>query len=148
MTDKTIPPVPLVLGAAGLIPFAGLAAMHLGGWGGPLGWSPDFVRMGLALYGTIILSFLGGVRWGLAVAGMEAASRNYAISVIPPLLGWLALALAQPWDLRALGFLHVGLGLLDYGLTCRTEAPEWYGNLRLGLAAGAGLSLLAAGYGG
>jgi hypothetical protein len=146
MNDKTIPPVPLALGVAGLIPFAGLAAMHVGGWGGPLGWTPDFVRTGLALYGAIILSFLGGIRWGLAVAGLEAANRNYLISVVPSLLGWFALALAAPWDLRTLGFLHVALGLLDYGLTCRTEAPEWFGTLRLGLAAGAGACLLAAGY--
>ncbi|HEY8384071.1 MAG TPA: DUF3429 domain-containing protein [Microvirga sp.] len=147
LADRSIPTVPLLLGIGGLIPFAGLALMVATGWS-PLGWSDAFLRLALASYGALILSFLGGIRWGLAVAMEDQgrARREYLISVVPQLLAWAALALPAPWELRALAALVVALGLLDYGLVCRGDAPTWFGRLRLGLSAGAGLALLVAGF--
>lgn len=139
--DASIPPVPLALGAAGLIPFVGLA---LGiATGIDLGYGADALARALALYGALILSFLGGVRWGIAVVMEEqdAARRGYLISVVPSLLAWATFLLAPGAQLWTLLVLHIVLGLLDYGLVCREEAPEWFGRLRLGLAAVVAVSL-------
>ena len=59
-----------------------------------LGWA-DLLhapRQSLA-YGAVILSFLGGIRWGAALRGIGASQRrfDFAISVIPSLAGWAAL---------------------------------------------------------
>ena len=144
--ERRIPLVPLVLGAAGLIPFVVLAVAEAAGWQF-FGWSPAFQHAALAPYGALIVSFLGGIRWGLAV-GMEdqrEARVEYALSVVPQLLAWVSLAAPDPWDLRALAAIVIGLGFLDYTLVFRGKAPTWFGRLRLGLSAGAGFSLLLAG---
>lgn len=141
--DRTgAPPGALGLGAAGLVPFVGLAAMVLAGRTEVLGVAP---RPALLLYGAIIASFLGGIRWGLAAA-RDLGVRDYALSVVPSLLAWAALALPAPWDLRGLGLLVLAWGLVDQDLPRRGVAPSWLGRLRLALSAGAGLSLLAAGW--
>ena len=85
-------------------------------------------------------------RWGFAVksANQRLASRDYLVSVIPQLLGWVALALADPWRLVALAALLVLLGLVDHDLVTRGVAPRWFGRLRLVLSLGAGSALLLA----
>jgi hypothetical protein len=134
------PPSALVLGAAGLIPFVGLAVLVLAGRGEVFGLA---VRPALLLYGAIIASFLGGIRWGLAAA-RNLGLFDYALSVVPSLLAWAALALPAPWDLRGLGLVVLAWGLVDQDLPRRGVAPAWLGRLRLALSAVAGLSLIAA----
>ena len=83
-----IPPPAALLGAAGLIPFMGLAvAGHLA----PEPWRLPALTA-LSPYGALILSFMGGAQWGLAVAAGERRLRPYAVSVIPALLAWALLA--------------------------------------------------------
>ena len=53
----------LQLGYAGLLPFL---LMMLGVWSADPGWISDFVKGQLA-YAMVILSFLGGVHWGVAL---------------------------------------------------------------------------------
>lgn len=87
------------LGLAGLLPFlGGVAGMWLG-----LAWA----GLALAAYGAVILSFLGAVHWGLALAQPGRAARQRLVGgVIPSLLAWLAL----------LAPLALGLSLLAVGL--------------------------------
>lgn len=137
------PQVALVLGIGGLVPFvAGAIAVRLGLELPIMGGA----HMGLAVYAVAILSFLSGVRWGLAMGydNAAAARRDFVISVLPALIGWAAFFLPAPRDLWTLAGAFLALGLLDYGLTCRTIAPEWYGQLRLGLTAVVTLALSAA----
>jgi hypothetical protein len=142
------PKVPLLLGGAGLIPFVGLSASLAFGVTPPGFIDSDTVRVALAGYGVVILSFLGGVRWGVALKedenGDGKANRDFIISVIPALLGWFAWFQPSPADLWWLAAAHLLLGLLDYGLACRTIVQEWFGRLRLALAAAASLSLTLA----
>ena len=88
----------------GAVPFVGLAALALFGdaaaraFGLPalalqLGW---WATLSLALYAAAILSFLGGIRFGLAVGsaadgghGPRRARRDLAISVLPSLAAWV-----------------------------------------------------------
>jgi Protein of unknown function (DUF3429) len=140
--DHRIPPIPLLLGAAGLIPFAGLALMLATGI--LFGFERASVHGALATYGALILSFLGGIRWGLALSmgKASAANREFALSVVPQLLAWASLALPAPWDLRALAALVLALGVADLALARQGGAPAWFGRLRLGLTAGAAVALL------
>lgn len=140
---RTYPLAPCLLGLAGLIPFlAGAIALALG-LSLPVIGGTGQVRLALVVYAIAILSFLGGVRWGIALGYEDShkATRDYIIAVVPALVGWLAIGLAAPRDLWLLCAAFVTLGLLDYGLACRTVAPEWYGNLRLLLSGVAALCL-------
>lgn len=78
------------LGLAGLIPFVALAGLQ---WLSPPGWR---MLAGLALlaYGAVIVSFLGGIHWGLALR--EPSARQLLWAVTPSLLAWLAVLLDQP----------------------------------------------------
>jgi hypothetical protein len=137
--------LPIALGVAGLIPFALCAATVAAEMTLPLIGNADAARDALVVYAIAILSFTGGIRWGLTMMSDNGrGGRDLIISVIPALVGWFAYFLAAPRDLWMLCVAFIVFGLLDYGLSCRTVAPEWFGRLRLGLAAGAALFLAIA----
>ncbi|WP_018260485.1 DUF3429 domain-containing protein [Methylobacterium sp. WSM2598] len=139
--DAPAPAGALVLGAAGLIPFLGLALLLLLGRGEVAGLA---VRPALAAYAAVIASFLGGIRWGAASRGGRQA--DYVVAVVPSLLAWAALAAPGPWDLRLLGALVLIWGAIDQDMPRRGLVPRWLGRLRLALSGVAGFALLAAGY--
>lgn len=126
-----IPAAPLILGLAGVLPFAGYLAALLTG----LGLPPAIAAEGLALYGAIILSFMGGVQWGLAIVARDAqhmpSARWLALSVVPALIGWAALLLL-PVKLALIVLAAGFAGLLGYDLrvVARGDAPVWFGRLR------------------
>lgn len=95
-----LPPLAWPLGLAGLLPFlAGLVGVTLG---------QQWAAGPLAAYGAAILSFLGAVHWGLALADPGTAPRARLLGgVMPSLVAWLAL-LAPP----AAGLAVLGLALL------------------------------------
>ncbi len=87
---RALPPLAIVLGAAGIIPFA-LQAI------GAVGANPATALAsvhGLIGYGAVILAFLGGVHWGFTL-GEEGDSRavraRLGLGVVPALVGWLAI---------------------------------------------------------
>lgn len=139
-----IPIAPLALGLAGLIPFWALALALL--LRGAFGLQPEALDLALATYGAIIISFLGGIRWGLAVPA-ESAPWRYVGSIIPSLVAWALLAAPEPWRLAGLGVFVLALGPIDLGLVRDGSAPPWFGRLRLILSTGAGVALLAAAVG-
>ena len=130
-----IPPPALALGLGGLVPFAA---------GATAAWLPHagLAAVGLAAlgaYGAVILSFLGGVRWGVELFDEAALARwtPLGLSVLPSLVAWAAL-LAPPAPMLAL--LAAGL-VAQYALD-RTAVragvlPVWYGRLRTVLTVGA-----------
>ncbi len=136
---RRIPPAPLVLGLGGLIPFWVLALGVLAG--GAAGFGPGRLALALAAYGAIIVSFLGGIRWGFAVREGDGGLQ-YAISVLPALLAWAALAAPSPWRLALLGLLALALWPADVALVRAGIAPAWFGRLRMILSLGAGAALL------
>ena len=128
--ERRIPGGALALGLGGVIPFAACAAaLHL----------LDEARLqseaaqALAAYGAVILSFLGGVRWGAALALPRAQiTPELVLAVIPSLLAWCALLLpgsTQP--LLALGLGFAVFGVLDVREGARGNWPAWYPRLRL-----------------
>jgi hypothetical protein len=148
IVDKTrrspmasIPHMAMVLGWAGVVPFAGLAYLTT--------VSPpetaSLAVQALVSYGEIILGFMGGVQWGLEMARSEDRMRNtagYAFSVVPALIAFAA-SLASPrvalW-LLAGGFT----GLLFYDLRRIRQGlgPNWYAALRCQLSVAVVVCLL------
>ncbi len=86
-----LPPVAILLGAAGVLPFLAFALACLSASGATamlyLSW--------LIGYGAVILAFLGAVHWGLVLAAGEPgrAAMRLALGVLPALAGWVALGL-------------------------------------------------------
>ena len=129
----------------GVIPFASAA-------GAMFGWRDDFTLMitagtWLLVYSAIILSFLGGVRWGAEVAKRE---RPRAAELVPatfgPLIGWglvmVAFQQAFPaWTYAAMAAAFVLHFLYD---SISPELPIWYRRMRLWPTIGAVVSLAAA----
>lgn len=84
------------LGQAGLLPFFALAIALWMPWEP---WQQSKLEFALIAYSAVILSFLGAVHWGLALAtpelGRPQAWNAYGWSVTPALLGWLALLMSM-----------------------------------------------------
>lgn len=135
----------VALGYLGLLPFIGGA---LSIWVLPLGWRV-FVLSALLDYSAVILAFMGAIHWGLAMRAEDSDPRaplQLGLSVIPPLLGWLAIASGMPLllalPLMLVGF--VGLYLADLHAVRLGLAPQWYPALRMPLTAIVVLCLLVA----
>lgn len=135
MARRTIPTPAHVLGLGGLLPFA---------FGAVMVWCPVVPMRALGTdllgaYGAVILSFLGGVRWGrlLGDGSRLVAWMPLGLSVLPSLVAWVALLL--PPDAM---FVTLAIGLVLQYLVDRDaaesgELPPWYGTLRLRLTTGA-----------
>ena len=130
-----IPRAPLLLGLAGVLPFAWGALTVLIPALGDWSWSTIGARLTgrtlLLLYGTVILSFMSGTVWGFATrAEGRHAAVLYALSTLPAL--W-AVAFGFSTLLLALGF--AALLLLDRHAQAAGLAPPWWMRLRLLLTA-------------
>jgi hypothetical protein len=81
-------------------------------------------------YGAVILSFMGGVHWGLGMAAARPSFLRYGASVVPALLAWLALLLAGRPGFVLLAASFASLLAYDLGAVRAGEAPAWYPALR------------------
>lgn len=128
----TVPPAAAWLGGLGLVPFVALsiAAQVIPGDLRPA------ALLALLAYGAVILSFLGGIHWGVAMTRSIAqpdqaidASR-LAISVVPSLLGWATLLIDPRLGLALLAAGFAAQLLVDLRATQAGLAPDWYPRLR------------------
>jgi hypothetical protein len=141
--DAPLPPLARLLGLAGLFPFvAGAVIVFLAE-----GWTRNLALLALAGYGAVILSFLGGVHWGLALAAPDPAAERARLigGVAPSLWAWPSFVLLPP----SLACLALAIGLA--GLLAAEElalargwTPRAYQGLRRLLTAVAGACLIAA----
>ena len=141
------PALPFALGLSGLLPFWALALAKATGW--PHAVPAEEVAGMLATYAATILSFLGGIRWGVAVATTDQprVASDYVFGVTPQLFAWGALVLPDPWRFGVLAIGLLALGPIDRNLVARGLAPDWFGRLRMVLSLGAGAALLVAAFG-
>jgi hypothetical protein len=89
---RTLPFLAVVLGIVGVIPFVicGLGSVATNFIGAQIA-----IQLLLA-YGAVVLSFLGGIHWGVSLATDEGTRQRLTLGVLPSLLGWLTLAWAWP----------------------------------------------------
>lgn len=93
------------LGYAGLIPFLAFT------FGGLLDIYADHSLRLFVIYSALILSFLGGVQWGIAMARDDSPTRQLRWSMLPTIIG-LLLLFAGVWIspltmLIVLAFTHL-----------------------------------------
>ncbi len=140
--DSSIPSPALWLGLAGLLPFIGTAIAL---WFGSADSQAAMV-FALLTYGAVILSFLGGVRWGALLQDRVALERTtpLAASVTPSLLGWAALLLPPVYGLITLIAGLAAQFLSDWKASQVAALPAWYGRLRVTLTTGAIVSMMIA----
>lgn len=138
------PTLARLLGYGGLIPFL---ASALGAWAVD-GALADLALRSLLGYGAVILSFVGAVHWGAALARGDGApalgsASRLAWSVAPALAGWAALLAGGAPGLAAMAAAFAAAWAVDRGPLGRGAFPGWYRSLRTPLTLGAVASLLA-----
>ena len=130
MTDPIHPPLPrgmLALGWSGVLPFAltvGTAVTNPA-WSG---WAEAV----FVAYGAVILSFLGGARWGRALAA-DVAPGRFVEAILPSLIGFAALLMLHKASI-ALILLAMGFAIwLAIDQRDRLWSPA-YKRMRLGIS--------------
>lgn len=147
-TLNDVPRPARILGLAGLIPFAACAVAV---WTA----SPVLQAEGSQLllgYAAVILTFLGGVHWGKAMAdrpGLDGGDTdlNWARlgwSVLPSLIAWTALRMEPGFALVLLLAAFALAFLVDRQAVRVGFFPEWYLPLRKVLTLGVLACLIAA----
>ena len=132
--DNKVPPSAAWLGGLGALPFIGLA-----GAAPFLDSAPrTFAVHALVAYGAVILSFLGGVHWGLAIGSRSGADHQelrtrLIISVIPSLAAWVALLFPEKTGLLMLAAAIAKMLWVDIRAARLGHAPRWYPKLRIPL---------------
>lgn len=134
-----VPPAAQSLGFSGAAPFVALALLsfagdEVGAW----------AVLALLGYGAVILSFLGGVHWGLAMAQADPGAQRLGLSVVPSLIGWLGLLIGGAYGMGVLAAGFAAMLWLDLRATARGIAPAWYPRLRWPLTLIVVASLVAA----
>lgn len=142
------PRMPQMLGFAGTLPFLAGALVTT------IAPDPYLAAKATQLYGASVLSFLGGVHWGIALrepieksalmALTSLPARDFFVSVVPSLLAWSA-ALAPPHPgLSVLASSFAVLFVYDrIRLAPPSSVPTWYLRLRspLSIAAAGGCAV-------
>ena len=133
-------PLPaLTLGFSGLIPFTAVPAIMIQN-----GHFDPFMAQAQMAYGAVILSFLGGVRWGKivtpSVSTIKPSWSQFTWSVTPSLIAWTALLL--PSVSAGSVLCAAGLGLCGYLDIIQPGYESWFKGLRIALTVVAVLSLM------
>lgn len=146
---QPVPALPRWLGLAGLLPqFACVVVLYAG----PAEWREAALAIAFA-YAALILSFLGGMWWGIAAAAPAAQRRKalgwlWIAAVLPSLVAlacFLPWALGWAWPEPSLVMLGGAL-LVSLGVDAKLGAlaPRWWLALRVPLSTGLGLATIAA----
>ncbi len=132
--DNKVPSSAAWLGGLGAVPFVGLAGATAFLAGAPR----TLAAQALLAYGATILSFLGGVHWGLAIRSQGgpdngALRARLTFSVLPSLAGWAALLVGQKAGLLILATAIAAMLWVDIRASRIGRAPAWYAKLRVPL---------------
>jgi len=121
-----IPSAPFWLGAGGILPFAGATLIFL------FARTPEQRQFGLqafCVYSAVILSFLGGIRWGAALPA--PSSRLLFRAIMPSLIAAGCLLLPPNYAVPLLGASFLMLGWSDSTHVEHALWPRWFKRLRL-----------------
>jgi hypothetical protein len=132
-------PLALALGHAGLLPFVGGALLVWFVQGEAL----PFAAQALSAYAALIVSFLGGIHWGLALRQPQPRPLLLGWGVAPSLLAWIAVMMPASSGLVLSGALLLLCWVVDRVLYRREGVAAWL-TLRFRLSAVAAASCFIA----
>jgi len=123
-TEVPLPPRAKALAYAGLAPLVlGTALVWL--IGGHDLEAHTFVSFALAAYTGLVLSFLGGIYWGLAFRLADAAPAIYAWGILPVVVGWIGVLMPPYAGLVLQGAMLVACYLMDRRFYPQLGAGSW-----------------------
>lgn len=131
-TTDGAPRAVLAFGYLGVLPFWSLPLAAL--------WAPAWTNLSAAveaIYAALILSFLGGARWGAEVVDLAPDPRLIGLAMTPTLGGLAILVFAHGEPRLQLIALAAALTLIWVWDLNAKGLPSWYGRLRTGLTLGA-----------
>jgi len=125
---QAIPSPALWLGLAGVLPFA----LSIFGMIAGNSIVESLSKIALVGYGAVILSFLGGIRWGALLTDRARLKRwtPLLMSVFPSLVGWLALLVNLTFGLCILIVGFATQYFLDRKAHEDGLLPQWFRRLR------------------
>lgn len=131
----TLPAWATRLGHAGLAPFV-LGALLL--------WlvTPEahpYVALGLSAYAAVIVSFLGGIHWGVAMRQAQPSPSLFVLGLMPSLPAWVAVMMPPSAGLVIHGLMLVAGYLVDRRVYPAQGLSHWL-TLRFRLSVVAALS--------
>ncbi len=136
---RRVPMAAALLGAAGLLPPLLALFIRLTAGVDPASPLPGMAGALAQIYSALILSFLGGIWWGAAMARVPAESLPplFGIAVAPSIVALLLIGLSLGWPLLAsslLGLVIIATPLVDRELRRRQLVPPWWMRLRVPLS--------------
>ncbi|HEX2559433.1 DUF3429 domain-containing protein [Phenylobacterium sp.] len=142
MEAETSAPLPLwIIAVAALSPFPVSAVVYAYG----PGHLADDALTVILTWSAIVMSFVGGVRWGLETSRESPRSQRLAASIVGPVFAWVLILARGRWPETWLlcGFLSAFLlqWLFDH---TAPDVPTRWPRLLTVLTLGAGLSLAIA----
>jgi Protein of unknown function (DUF3429) len=134
-TAAVPPALALRLGYFGLLPFV---------VGALLVWlvnadAHPYATAALAAYAAVIVSFLGGIHWGIAFSAREQQPLLFTWGVLPSLVAWVAVVMPPSAGLVVLGAMLVVCWVIDRRVYPRHGLAAWL-TLRFRLSMVAALS--------
>lgn len=130
--DMRMARVGRILAFAGFVPFAVLA-LWLYGIAPDHPWRPGTILL-LTCYAAVMLSFLGGIRWSIAMLSRNGErQRDLMLSVLPPLFGWMALVAPPPLVFVLLAVAFAAQGAWDSITLPPGTVPDWFRRVRIQL---------------
>ncbi len=127
------------LGHAGLLPFLVGAALV---------WlvredAHPYATLAMSAYAAVIISFLGGIHWGLAFRHAEPPLALLVWGVVPSLVAWVAVMMPPSAGLVVHGAMLVACYAVDRRIYAAEGVARWL-TLRFRLSAVAALSCFVA----
>jgi hypothetical protein len=128
-------PVALRLGYLGLLPFM---------FGALLVWlvredAHPYVTAALSAYAAVVISFLGGIHWGLGFRQSIPSPQPFVWGVVPSLFAWIAVVMPPYAGLVVHGVMLIACYLVDRRSYPALGASAWL-TLRFRLSGVAALS--------
>ncbi len=93
------------------------------------------ISQALTHYAAVIISFLGGIQWGIGVATIDAQPKTarslFMLSVVPSLLAWLMLFMPVSTARIIVALVLIGfVWIIDTLLHVQKVIPTWFFRLR------------------
>jgi len=124
-----------VLAYLGVLPFIVCAVVLLLGSTLNLGMYTPLALQAITTYAAVIVSFLGGIQWGIGVITQEqqpqTARSLFLLSIVPSLLAWAMLFLPATNSRIIVAIFLLGfVWIIDALLHLQKVIPSWFFKLR------------------